>query len=195
MRPESYHENMPDDPRDPPVLRILDFPDPPLHLIVPSRPRVEEAETDASIHLARMAQQRDRAAVVEANLANAADELVQSSLLDSVNAQKVAAVLPADMTHQDRQQAGAVAVRLFDPEWQTISRYRAADAALMALRTFLVAHGLCCTVEDADLRVLADRIAGLTHMARLRTWTGQDAVSDTTWCQARLGLLNLTDER
>lgn len=183
------------DGREQPVLQIRDYPDPPLHLVVSSTPRMAEAESDASIHLALNAQRKERDAAVEANLESAADDLVASMLLDSVLAQRVADVLPADLSVADRAEAGAVAVRLHDPQWQIVSRYRAAEATLLTLRNFLSEHGILLCVKDAELRSVADRIAGLTHTARIRTLAGRDAVSDTTWARARLGILNIQEER
>lgn len=184
----------PMDPRDPPVLEVLDYPDPPLRLVVSHAPREAEAETAASVLLAKQAQQRERAQAIADNLDAASLDLVRTCLLDSVHVPKVAATLCPDLTEVERNQAAAVAIRLHDPQWDAIARYRAAEAVLLSLRNLLSRHGLGALVPDAELRQEADRIAGLTHHARLRVYTGKDGVSDTLWTKARLHLLNIAEE-
>lgn len=187
-------DGKPFDPREQPVLVVRDFPAPPITL-VPRPARVAEAAMDASIHTARQAQQAERQRAVEANLDAAAADLRDSQLLDSVFAQRVADVLPTDMPLQDRRQAGAVAVRLSDPDWQMVSRYRAATAALNVLRKLLSANGVDGTITETELRRAADHLAGVTQMARLRAWDGTEPVSAHDWSRVKLGILNVTEER
>jgi len=116
-------------------------------------------------------------------------------VLDSGYAEKVADAMPHDLPLADRRQAGAVAVRLHDGHWGTISRYRAADVLLCSLRNLLSANGLSCIIADSELRKAADRMAGSAHVARMRTWDGSDPVTAVEWAKASLGLLDITEER
>ena len=190
-------EPPPFDPREQPVLIVGDFPAPPLTLVPRAYDpqRVSEAALDASVHTARQAQHREREAVIEANLVAATEDLLTTQLIDSRHALRVVDALAPDIPHQDRQQAAAVAVRLSDPLWQTVTRYRAAQAALRALRNLLSANGVDGTITETELRRCADHLAGATQIARMRAWDGSEPVSAREWSRARLGILNVTEER
>jgi MarR-like DNA-binding transcriptional regulator SgrR of sgrS sRNA len=196
LNQDSSTIHMPHDPRDPVVL-VRDWPDPPLHLVPRAYDpqRVSEAAMDASVHSARQAQKAEREQAIEANLTAAAEDLLTTQLIDSRHAQRVAEALLPDIAHQDRLQAAAVAVRLSDPLWQTVTRYRAAQAALRALRNLLSANGVDGTITETELRRCADHLASTTQIARLRAWDGTEAVSAREWSRARLGLLSVTEER
>lgn len=177
-------------------MLVRDFPAPPITLVPRHDPaRVTEAALDASVHRARQAQKTERDAAVDANLEAAADDLRASQLLDSAFAQRVADVLPSDLPLADRHQAGAVAVRLSDPDWQMLTRYRAAQAALRALRNLLSANGVDGTITETELRRCADHLAGVTQIARMRTWDGTEPVSARDWSRCKLGILNVVEER
>ena len=187
---------MPADPRDPPVLLVRDYPAPPLTLVSRYDPaRVTEAALDASIHLAKTAQQAEREQAIADNLVAAADDLLASQLTDSGFACRVADALPVDIPLRDRQQAGAVAVRLHDPQWQIVSRYRAAQAIRIELQKLLSRHGCSGVIAESDLRAAADTMAGVAQVARMRTWDGTEPVSAREWAKASLGILHISEER
>jgi len=192
---EFMHDTPPFDPREQPVLRVQDYPAPPLHLVSSSRPRLEEAAEDASKHRALTAQKAERELAILTNLSAACDDLWNQNALDSGFAEKVADAMPHDIPLADRRQAGAVAVRLHDSHYQDISRYRAADVLLCAVRNLLSAHGLQSLIPDSDLRKAADRMAMQAQIARMRTWDGSQPVTAREWTQASLGLLEITEDR
>ena len=86
-------------------------------------------------------------------------------------------------------------MRLHHANWQTITRYRAADAILCGLRNLLSANGLSSVIADSDLRAAADRMAWQAHIARIKAWDGRDPVTAVEWCKASLGLYDITEER
>lgn len=176
------------DPRDPDVLVRPDV-NPWLTL----NPGVLDGPTDASIHRARVAQRTEREQTITAALTHESLDLLRQEALDSLERERVAGLLHPSLSLQDRRDAAAVAVRMFEPRWQIVSRYEAADAVLVELRKSQRAHGWY--LADSDLRVLADRLAGVSWQARLRVWTGQLATSARTWTRAALGMLSITEER
>lgn len=158
--------------------------------LVPAR---RDGASDASIHRAKEAQQRERDAVIDARLEQEGTDLYRQQAIDAVSAMKVSHVLPRDLSERDRFDAGAVAVRLHEPRWQTVSHYFAADAVLVELRKSQRLHGWY--LADSDLRKLADHLAGVTHRTRLQVWTGEIKVCARTWAKAGLGVLGLKEER
>jgi hypothetical protein len=156
------------------------------------RPASYDGAADANFHRARVTQQRESRAVLDANVERAADELLTDSLLASQYAQKVANVLPQDLSPQERRDSGAVAIYLHDPRMQLISRYRAADALLIELRKSSHADGWY--LPESSLRILADKLAGVAHVARLKVWTGQHPVMLGEYNRASLGLLSVRED-
>jgi hypothetical protein len=200
LQHEAYHETpMKDyyDGREQPVL-IRDYPDPPLHLVA-SRPRVDEAATESSVHLALTAHRADRRQAIEDVAEDAAVDLARTSALDSLMAERVAvALLPlADEGRSvaDRRQAGAVAVRMHDPRWLMVSRYRHAQQNFASLRTLLSRHGLSGCIADAELRACADGMAGAGWQARIAAFDASCPVGVQEWAASYLGFLNITEER
>lgn len=183
------HFPMSHDPRDP-IVQIRPDADPWIEL----HPGIlANGAMQASIHRARVAQKLERSDAIEAALPQEAENLRVQELLDSVGAQTVARVLPRDLSEQDRQDAAAVAIRLHDPRWQMVSRYEAAQAVLSELRK--ASHRLGWYAAESDLRALADTLAGVSHVARYRVWTGQIVTTARAWARAALGLLIITEER
>ena len=196
MQEQSSTVPMPADPRDPPVLLVRDYPAPPLTLVSRYDPaRVSEAALDASVHLAKTAQKAEREQAIQDNLIAAAADLLASQLTDSGFACRVADALPVDIPLRDRQQAGAVAVRLHDPQWQIVSRYRAAQAIRLELQKLLSRHGCAGVIAESDMRAAADTMAGVAQVARMRTWDGTEPVSAREWAKASLGILHISEER
>lgn len=186
------------DSREQPVLQVGDYPDPPLTLVVDRAPRIAEAERDASAHLAKRAQRQERQQAIQQVAEDAMADLVRSSALDSLMAERVAvALLPlADegRSVQDRRQAGAVAVRLHDARWQMIARYRHAQQNLVSLRKLLSAHGLTGCIKDSELRAVADGMAGAGFQARIAVLDGSCPAGLHEYAAAHLGFLNVTEE-
>jgi hypothetical protein len=179
---------MPHDPRDP-YVKVDPDADPWLTLDA----GVRDGAKDASIHRAQTTQRRERDVSVDSIVAKEGIDLLRQQAIDSNERERLAGFMPPLMPLTDRRDAAAVAVRLHDPRWQMVSRYHAADAALVELRKFFGdGHGYA---TDSELRALADRLAGVTHMARLRVWTGQVAVTARQWAKAALGILSVTEER
>jgi hypothetical protein len=179
---------MPHDPRDP-FVRVNPDVDPWLAL----DPGVRDGATDASLHRALTARQRERDEAVENILTQEGMDLLRQQALDSRERERLAALLSPTVSLTDRRDAAAVAIRLHDPRWQIVTRYHAADAALVELRKFFAdGHGYA---TEAELRALADRLAGLTHTKRLMVWTGQIAVTARQWAKAALGILSVVEER
>ena len=151
-----------------------------------------DGTAQASIHRSRVAQQHDREQAIAAVLERESDDLLSTQLLDSLTADRVATHIPGE-SYQERHDAAAVAIRLHDPRWQIVSRYEAADAILVALRSSQAAHGWY--LPDSELRKLADHLAAVSHRARLKVWTGQVTVTARQWAKAALGFLSVVEER
>ena len=183
----NLHE-FPMDYKRPPLVRV----DPDAEPWLALDPGVQNGVTAASIHLAKQAHRRERESVIQSAMDVEGVALHQQNLIDSVAATRVANALPRDLSTLDRQDAGAVAVRLHDPRWQTVTRYHAADAILVELRKSQRLHGWY--LADSDLKALADHLAGVSWMARFKVWTGQTRVTVRTWTRAALGMLRLEDE-
>lgn len=171
-----------------PDVRVTPEVDPWLTL----HPGVRDGATEASVHLARTAQQQEREAAIADRLNDESMDLLRQQALDSLEREKLAPHVPGH-SQTDKRDAAAVAIRLHEPRWQQVSRYYAADVVLVKLRKFMHdGHG---HATDAELRQLADEIAGATHTARLMVWTGQIPVTAREWCKAALGFLRITEER
>lgn len=158
--------------------------------LVPGR---QDGAKAASVHRAQTAQRKERDAVLDTLIEQEGADLYRQQAIDAVLALKVAQLLPSDLPERDRHDAGAVAVRLNESRWQTISHYYAADAILVELRKSQRQHGWY--LVDSDLRKLADHLAGVSHRARLSVWIGKTVVTARTWAKAGLDLLRLTEER
>ena len=179
------------DPRDPVVQIRPDWPDPPIHLVAPVR---TDGAADASVHRAKQAQQAERDKAIADILPKAADDLHATMLLDSVDAQRVAALLPPDVPYQERLGNAAVAVRLSDTHWQAVTHYRASEAILRVLRNVLSAHGVDGCIPDKALRAAAEQCDRVGMVARLATWEGREPVSARMWACAQLSLLSLSED-
>lgn len=155
-----------------------------------------DGATDASIHRAKVAQRQERQDALLADADRAADDLRASQYTDALFAELVAKALHGmDISQADRRQAGAVAVRLHDPIWQTISRYRAAVVVEMILRNLLSQHGMSSMIPDRALREAADSMAGAARQGWLKALDGSLPVHAHEWARARLGFLRLTEDR
>ncbi len=182
------------DPREPDVQVRVD-PDVDPWLVLTTSPL--DGATDASIANAKFLQRKERRLAMEADALEAQDDLDATNVLDSVHAEKVAvAMLPLEaLTQADRRQAGYVAVRLHDPLWQTVARYRAAQGIEMVLRNFLRAQGASLGIPDQAIREAADRAAGTARQSMLRVLDGTAPVGLHEWAAARLGFLSLGEDR
>lgn len=158
-------------------------------------PGVLDGATDASVQHAKQAQRSEREQAIQADLADAATDLFRQQAIDSLTAHRVAETLDPSAPFQERLQAGCVATRLHDAQWQIVSAYYASDAALLTLRRELTKQGHEMTLTDSQLREIAVAVAHSTHHARLRVWDGSQIVTERTWCRARLGMLDLREER
>lgn len=156
-------------------------------------PPHESGTQAASVMLAKQAQRHERNQAITDRLEQEGVDMLRQHLVESFEAKHVAAAIPEDRSTQERQDAAAVAVRLHEPRWQILSRYHAADAILVELRKSQRVHGWY--LADSDLRLLADHLANVGHVARLKVWTGQIAVTAWDWTRAALGLLELSEEQ
>lgn len=158
--------------------------------------------TWADVRQARWDRNREREQILEEDMARSQDEQLNSELLDSATTQRLALALHKllpDLAMDDCLEAAAVAVRLHDPRWQTISRYRAAVAIQRHLEYALRDAGLLQTWAMPDrtqlrLNVLSDKLAGLGHQARRKAWNGHEPVTAREWCKARNNLLCLRED-
>lgn len=179
---------MPDNPE--PEVRI--YPDASTWMTL--RPAAVPSGADQlSVFRAKRAQQQERARLLLEDELRAADELHAGNMVDSVYAFRVANQLPQDLSEADRLNAASVAVRLYDPAWMTISRYRAAVQLRDTLRLELSRLG--AYVAESDLRTLADKLAGQAQTARMKAWTGAEPVTVTEWSRCRYGLLTIQEDK
>lgn len=177
-------ESMPQDPREQPVDVRVDTDAPYIHLVQGPLP---SGAAQASILRAKQARDRERDEAIQADLDAHPTALLEQQCRDTLQASAVAERL----THyrpEDAVDAAAVAVRLCNPDWERMARYGAAEMVCGALRNALRGKAVEFAFPEADLRRLADKLAGLAHQERVRVLTGERTVSPREWAECRLGL-------
>jgi len=201
---------VPSDPRDvygsDCPIRLDDEP-PYIHLSAPQRTDQQAAAdgaTDASTHLSKTAQRRDRLEAINAILDEVTSELFNDDLLASVMLAKITVQgdwperwicrLPIDLSQQHREMVARYTYRVNDLLYMQIERYRMSEAICGVMRHWLHDRGIHGPMfTEQQLRECAERAAGQAQQAKDRTLNGSWPVDARTMASAKLNFLRLTE--